>query len=318
MSSQRSTLNLPFTGIASFSKWPICTDLDSLNADVAILGMPYDQSTQYRSGARFGPRGIRDGSTIYGFALGGAYDPERDDVYLDDRWRLFDCGDVDIVHGDQTTCHENLRAAVRKIVSRGAMPVVLGGDHSITAPIVEALDTVGDFAVLQFDAHLDFVDERAGNRYGHGSPMRRVSECRHVNGMAQLGIRGIGSSKRTDFEDARKFGSVILSPRDIRRIGIPAALERLPKRARYYVTMDCDGLDPSIAPGNGSPSPGGLSYYEIQELLEGISKLGSVVGFDFVEVAPMYDLSGGTNQTASRVILDFISFILKEREKQKP
>lgn len=315
MSSQRSTLNLPFTGIASFSKWPICTDLDSLNADVAILGMPYDQSTQYRSGARFGPRGIRDGSTIYGFALGGAYDPERDDVYLDDRWRLFDCGDVDIVHGDQTTCHENLRAAVRKIVSRGAMPVILGGDHSITAPIVEALDTVGDFAVLQFDAHLDFVDERAGNRYGHGSPMRRVSECRHVNGMGQLGIRGIGSSKRTDFEDARKFGSVILSPRDIRRIGIPAALDRLPKRERYYVTMDCDGLDPSIAPGNGSPSPGGLSYYEIQELLEGISKLGSVVGFDFVEVAPMYDLSGGTNQTASRVILDFISFILKEREK---
>jgi agmatinase len=308
-------LNLPFTGIVSFSKWPICTDVQHLEADVAIIGMPYDQSTQYRSGSRFGPRGIRDGSTIYGFGLGGAYDPERDEIYLDDRWRLIDCGDVDIVHGDQTQCHENLRAAIRAIVHRGAMPVVLGGDHSITAPIVEALDSSGPFAVIQFDAHLDFVDERAGNRYGHGSPMRRVSECAHVNGMAQLGIRGIGSSGPADFKAAREYGSVIFSPRDVRRLGIPEILDRLPRRDRYYVTIDCDGLDPGIAPGNGSPSPGGFDYYEMQELLEGIARLGQIVGFDFVEVAPMYDLSGITNQTAARVILDFIGFILKEREK---
>lgn len=318
MPAQPPILNLPFTGIVSFSKWPICTDLDQLEADVAVIGVPYDQSTQYRSGARFGPRGIRDGSTIYGFGLGGAYDPERDSLYLGDQWRLIDCGDVDIVHGDQDQCHNNIRSAIRKIVSRGAMPVVLGGDHSISAPIVQALGShVGEFAVVQIDAHLDFVDERAGNRYGHGSPMRRISECDHVNGMAQLGIRGIGSSKRVDFEAAREYGSEILSVRDVRRIGIREALNRLPRSERFYVTIDCDGLDPSLAPGNGSPSPGGFNYYEMQDLLEGIAKLGGVVGFDFVEVAPMYDPSGMTNQIAARLILDFIGFILKEREKGK-
>lgn len=315
MASGPTSINLPFTGIASFSKWPIVTDLAELDADVAVLGMPYDQSTQYRSGARFGPRGIRDGSTIYGFASGNAYDPERDEVYLDERWRLVDCGDVDIVHGDQDQSHENLRHAVRTIVGRGAMPVVLGGDHSITAPIVEALASVGPFTVIQFDAHLDFVDERAGNRYGHGSPMRRISECGHVDGLAQLGIRGIGSSKRGDFEAARAAGSVILSVRDVRRLGLEATLNRIPQSERYYLSMDCDGLDPSIAPGNGSPSPGGFDYYEMQEMLDGIAKLGPIVGFDFVEVAPMYDLSGTTNQVAARLILDLIGFALKERER---
>ena len=120
MGAGPTSINLPFTGIASFSKWPIVTNMGELDADVAILGMPYDQSTQYRSGARFGPRGIRDGSTIYGFALGGAYDPERDEMFLDDRWRLVDCGDVDIVHGDQNQSHENLRHAVRTIVEQGS------------------------------------------------------------------------------------------------------------------------------------------------------------------------------------------------------
>lgn len=310
----RDPIHLPFTGICSFCKWPIQPDLETLAADVAILGVPYDQSTQFRSGTRFGPRGIRDGSTIYGFGRGGTYDPERDEIYLDDRWRYADCGDVEMVHGDQDQCHENIRRAVRTIVRRGALPVILGGDHSITAPIVEALDGVGEFAVIQFDAHLDFVDERAGNRYGHGSPMRRISECKHVTGMAQIGIRGIGSSKRADFGAARAYGSVILSPREVRRLGIEATLARIPKARQYYVTIDCDGLDPSIAPGNGSPSPGGFLYYEMQEMLEGIARMGRVVGFDFVEVAPMYDPTGMTNQTAARVILDFIGFILKERE----
>lgn len=315
MSSDRPVLNLPFTGIVSFSKWPICLDLDQLQADVAVLGVPYDQSTQFRSGSRFGPRGIRDGSTIYGFGAGGTYDPERNEVYLDDSIVCVDCGDVDMIHGDQDQCHENIRDAVRKIASRGAMPVILGGDHSISAPIVEALEVVGDFAVIQIDAHLDFVDERAGNRYGHGSCMRRISECEHVTGMAQLGIRGIGSSKRADFEMARSRGSKILSVRDIRRMGIAAALEQLPKAKQYYITIDCDGLDPSLMPGNGSPSPGGFDYYEVQELLEGVSKMGRIVGCDFVEVAPMYDPTGVTNQVAARILLDLIGFATKERHR---
>jgi agmatinase len=316
MLTERPVLNLGFTGIASFAKYPICTNLDELNADVAVIGAPYDMGTQYRSGARFGPRGIRDGSTIYGGRTDGFYDPERDTVFIGPPWKVMDCGDIDMIHGDTPQCLDNIRRAIRKIVSRGAMPVVLGGDHAITAPIVEALDQVGDFVVVQIDAHLDFVDQRAGNKYGHGSPMRRASECKHVKGIAQLGIRGVGSSKREDFENARQWGSKIFSVRDIRRIGIAAVLEQIPHCGQYYVTLDADGFDPSIMPGNGSPSPGGFTYYEVEELLEGVAKKGKVVGFDFVEVAPMYDLSGATSQTAARVILDFIGFILKEREKE--
>lgn len=314
MSQERPVLNLPFTGICSFSKFPICTDLSRLDADVAVIGVPYDMGTQWRSGARMGPRGIREASTLYSFGLGGSYDPERDEVYLDDRWRIVDCGDVDMVHGDTPQCLDNVRRAIRKIVARGAMPVVLGGDHAITAAVVEALDSVGDFVVVQIDAHLDFVDHRAGNRYGHGSPIRRASECPHVKGIAQLGIRGIGSSKREDFEAARAWGSQILSVRDVRRLGLEAVVSGLPDCGQYYVTIDIDGMDPALCPGTGTPSPGGFSYYEVQELLEGIARRGRVVGFDLVEVAPMYDLTGMTSQTAARLVLDFMGFVLKERE----
>ncbi len=312
-----SRLDLPFTGITSFCKWPICTDLNQLDADVAVLGVPYDMSTQYRPGARFGPRGIRDGSTIYSLGKDGAYDPERDEVYLDNKYKFADCGDVDIFHGNQERSHDSIRTHIRKIVSHGAIPIVLGGDHSITAPVVEAMDNIGEFAVIHFDAHLDFVDIRGGNRYGHGSPIRRVYDCEHVKGIAQLGIRGIGSSKREDFEEARKCGNVILSTRDIRKIGIAETLNRLPEFEQFYLTIDCDSLNPAIAPGTGSPSPGGFDYYEIEELLEGITQMGRLVGMDFVEVAPAYDLTGLTNQVAARIILDAIGFSLNANSKKE-
>lgn len=311
---EKQILNLPYTGIASFAKYPICTDLDALDADVAIIGVPYDMGTQWRSGTRFDPRGIRDASTLYSFGLEGSYDPERDDMYLAPPWRIVDCGDVDMVHGDLHQCFENIEAAIRKIVSKGALPVVLGGDHSTTIPFGRALDALDPFTVVQIDAHLDWADHRSGQRYGHGSPLRRLSEMEHVEGMAQLGIRGIGSSKKEDFDAARAYGSVIMSPREIRRAGIENVMERIPESERYFVTIDIDGVDPSIAPGTGTPSPGGFSYDEINELVEALTKKGDVVGFDLVEVSPPYDLSGMTAQVAARVILDFAGFILKEKE----
>jgi agmatinase len=314
--NEKQILNLPFTGIASFAKYPICTNLDDLDADVAIIGVPYDMGTQFRSGTRFGPRGIREASTLYSFGLGGSYDPERDDMYLAPPWRIVDCGDVDMVHGDLQQCFENIEAAVRKIITKGAMPVVLGGDHSITIPVAQALDTQGPLCVIQIDAHLDWADHRSGQRYGHGSPMRRMAEMEHVNEMVQLGIRGIGSSKKEDFDAAKAYGSIIIGPKEMRKLGVEGVMERIPSAERYFLTIDVDGIDPSTAPGTGTPSPGGFFYDEVNELLEALAKKGEIIGFDFVEVSPPYDPSGLTSQVAARLTLDLMGFILKERERK--
>jgi agmatinase len=181
---------------------------------------------------------------------------------------------------------------------------------------LRAFEGQGPLHVVQFDAHLDFVDERFGVREAHGNPMRRISEMEHVSGITQIGIRGLGSSKRQDFEDARAYGSDIIGPREFRRLGPQGVAERLPSGSRFYVTIDCDVLDPALAPGNGSPSPGGFTYYELTDTLRAIAARGDVLGFDFCEVAPMYDLSGVTSQVAAQVVLDFLGAIFSERQKR--
>lgn len=290
--------------------------MDQLDADVAVLGVPYDMGIQYRSGTNQGPECIRAGSKLTAFTNDdGVYDPDRDEMFLDSRWRIVDCGDADIVHGDLEQSFRNIEGSVRKIVARGAMPVVMGGDHSITIPVVRALDSLGPVCVVQIDAHLDWCDERAGQRLGQGSPMRRISEMKHVNGMAQVGIRGLGSSMKSDFEDARAYGSVIIPARDVKKKGIQYALSQIPEADRYYITYDIDGTDPSLVTGTGTPSAGGLDYYEINDLLYGITKKGEVVGFDLVEVAPQYDLSGYTGIFAARMMIEFMGYILKSKER---
>ncbi|MFD1040028.1 agmatinase [Virgibacillus byunsanensis] len=311
---EKQVLNLPFTGISTFGKYPVCPNLEELDADVAVIGVPIDMGTQWKSGARMGPRGIREGSTLYSFGLDGAYDIENDITYLGPDWKVVDCGDVDIVHGDLMQSHENTELAIRKIVSKGAMPVVLGGDHSITAAVGNGLEELGPFHVIQIDAHLDWADHRSGQRYGHGSCIRRLSEMDHVKKTFQFGIRGISSSLKEDVDAAREYGSTILSPRQMRKISLEQLLEQIPAGEKYYVTIDIDGIDPSIAPGTGTPSPGGLLYDEVNELLKGIANRGEVVAFDLVEVAPPYDPTGMTGQVAARISLDLLSYVLKEKE----
>jgi agmatinase len=183
----------------------------------------------------------------------------------------------------------------------------------VPIPILRAFKDHGPLAVIQLDAHLDFVDERLGVREGNGNVMRRIAEMDHVSGLGQIGVRGPGSSDPSDFEDARRMGSFIIGPRELRRIGLEAVLDRLPSSPNYYVTIDCDAFDPALMPGNGSPSPGGLTYHEVVDFLRGVAARGNVVGFDFVEVAPIYDQTEVTQQTSARVILDFLGAIFKHK-----
>lgn len=311
-------LNLPFVGHCTFGKQPPCLNWDDIDADVAILGVPYDMGTQYRAGARFGPRAVREASTLFSFGHNGAYDHENDVVYLpSDRVRILDIGDADIIHTDTVRSLDNAESAVRKILSNGALPVVIGGDHSVHAPAIRAFDNQLPVHIVHFDAHLDFVNERHGVYNGHGSPLRRASEMKHVAGITHLGIRGVSSSNKSDYDAARSIGSKILSVRQIRRLGVRGTLAAIPIHPRYYVTIDIDGFDPSIAPGTGTPSHGGFLYYEVVELLQGLARMGEIVGFDLVEVSPDYDHSGTTAFLAARVILDFLGYIVEARAERR-
>ena len=313
-SYEQGRLNLPFVGHCTFGKRPAFLDWDTIDADVAVLGVPYDMGTQYRPGARFGPRAIREASTLFSFGHGGAYDHEDDATYLPmDKVRIVDIGDADIIHTDTAASHRNAELAVRKILERKAMPLVLGGDHAINIPCVRAFAGEEPIHIVQIDAHLDYVDVRHGVREGHGNPMRRASEHPFVTGLTQLGIRNVSSTAREGYEDARAAGSIIRSVRQCRKLGTDGVLDLIPAGKRYYLTIDIDAFCPSIAPGTGTPSHGGFLYWEVMEILQGLAKRGDIVGIDLVEVAQAYDPSGITAMLAAQVLLNLLGYIFHER-----
>ena len=308
-------LNLPFVGICTFGKYPYVEDWDVINADVAVMGAPFDFGSQFRTGSRMGPRGIREASTLFSFGHAGAYDFEDDITYLpSDSTRIVDIGDADIIHTDTIKSHANIKFGVQKILAAKAIPVVMGGDHSINIPCIDAFENDDPIHVIQIDAHLDFVDERHGVRYGHGNPMRRASEKKYVSGLTQIGIRNVSSTAKDGYIDARKKGSKIFSVRHLRQMGMRKILDEIPKNKRYYITIDIDAFDPSIASGTGTPSHGGFYYYEVLELVDGIIKQGSVVGLDLVEVAPDYDLTNSTSTLAAQLLMNTIGRILHHKK----
>lgn len=307
-------LNLPFVGIATFAKRPYAPDWSTLEADVAVLGAPFDAGTQYRSGARFGPRSVREASTLFSFGHAGAYDHEDDTTYLTGDVRIVDMGDADIVHTDTATSHANIETGVRAALAAGALPVVIGGDHSVNIPCINAFDDQGDIHILQIDAHLDFVDVRHGVRNGHGNPMRRAAEKPYVTGLTQVGIRNVSSTTQEGYEAAREMGSDILSVRQMRKLGAEATAKRIPSGARVYITLDIDAFCPSIAPGTGTPSHGGFLYYEVLELLQHVAQSHEIVGIDLVEVAPDYDHSDSTSILAAQVLLNLLGFVFEARK----
>ena len=252
---------------------------------------------------------------MFSFGHSGAYDHEDDITYLpSDTTNVIDIGDADIIHTDTIKSHENIKYGVKKILKANSIPVVLGGDHSVNIPCINAFEDQEPIHVIQIDAHLDFVDERHGVRYGHGNPMKRASEKSYVSGMTQIGIRNVSSTAKEGYIDAKEQGSKIFSVRHLREMGINKILENIPADKRYYITIDIDAFDPSIAAGTGTPSHGGFYYYEILELLDGIIKQGTVVGLDLVEVAPDYDQTNSTSTLAAQILMNTIGRILHNRK----
>ena len=307
---KKGRLNLPFVGICTFGKYPYQPDWDKIEADIAILGAPFDCGSQWRSGSRMGPRGVREASTLYSFGHDGAYDHEDDIVYLKSDSTIIDIGDADIIHTDTLSSHTNIEYGVRKILSSNAIPIVIGGDHSVNIPCINAFSDSEPFHLIQIDAHLDFVDERHGVKYGHGNPMRRAAEKSYVSGLTQIGIRNVSSTAKEGYEDAKKMGSNIISVRQFRELGVSKIIDQIPNNIPYYVTIDIDAFDPSIASGTGTPSHGGFLYYEILELIDLIAQKGKIIGMDLVEVAPDYDITTSTTTLAAQLLLNSIGRIL--------
>jgi len=298
---------LPFVGVVTFCKVPYTRALDGV--DVAVLGVPLDQGVTNRVGARYGPRAIREASQIYGPFLRaeeGIYDVELGRCKLA-RTRIVDYGDVPVA---PTLSEFNLNLVtlhVQEILKHDVFPVVLGGDHSITFPVVRAFEG-RRLSVVHFDTHLDFMDEVAGVRLCHANPMKRISELGHVEGITQIGIRGLLNPEFI-VEEAVKYGSRIITAEEAIRNGSRWVLEQIPESENIYVTIDIDVLDPSVAPGTGTPEPGGFTYLQMREMLTALPEKGNVVGFDIVEVNPLYDPAGVTAQVAARLIIDFLAAV---------
>ena len=219
---------------------------------------------------------------------------------------LADAGDVRLVPGDHTGNLERITTVVRILLRAGTVPIVLGGDHAVTVPVLQAYAEQTGLCIVQIDAHLDWRDEVDGIREGFSSPMRRASELSSVHAMIQIGLRGAGSGREEEFAAARTWGSVLVPARTVHREGIEWVLDRLPQASAYYVTLDADGIDPGIMPGVNAPAPGGLTYWQVFDLLCGIAHRGQIVGFDLTELAPARDPSGVTVAHAVRILLVLI------------
>jgi agmatinase len=262
---------------------------DPHGLDVAIVGVPYDGGTSYRPGARLGPREIRaQSSLIRPYSYFQKVSPF-------DRLNVADVGDVDAPPVSIERCYEVIEARVGAIVDAGARPILIGGDHSISLPVLRALARHhGPLALVQFDAHIDTWDEYFGGKYFHGTPFRRAIEEGLIDGkrFVQVGIRGPMYGE-DDFDFHRQHGITMIDIDQVKARGVEWTVDRIREvvNGPAYMTFDIDSVDPAFAPGTGTPEVGGLTSHEAQRLVRGLAGL-QLTGGDIVDVAPVFDGPG--------------------------
>ena len=289
--------------------------LESLAAPFAAIGAPFGVPYAMRNvhhGASEAPAALRAMSARFGRML-EHHDFDLGGTPFDGRpWPIVDLGDVPADPRDLPGNAARVTEAVAGVVARSAAPVVLGGDDSISALAIRGLERAGPLTVVQIDAHIDFRDEVGGVRDGYSSPMRRASEMPWVERIVHVGTRGLGSARPRDVEETLAAGNLIITAHKVREKGIDHILDRLPEQGRYYVVLDCDGLDPSVAPGTSAPSPGGLSYHEAADLFVGLARRGKVVGMNVAEHYPSFDINGITSLVIARLIAIWIGTAVRQ------
>lgn len=314
MSDQRSPIagqgtgSYPFVGIPSFLRAPIKQDLHQLDADVAVLGVPSDEGSPFLPGSRFGPRGIREHSMRFG--ADGYYDARDERLYLDYELanrRIADVGDAEVFPTDPEGTWDAITSAMRLVLASGALPVVLGGDHAVSAPVVRAFDR--PINVVHFDAHIDYSPFRHGFMYTNTHPMRHIRAMPHVQSIMQVGIRSI-RNKMSDVHDSRNDGNQVVGMEELRDISPARIVTRMEPGAPVYVSIDVDVLDMPLVPGCVSAEPDGLTYAELRAALIALAEHAEIVGFDLVEVNPLLDVGTGiTSYLAAHTIVEFLGHI---------
>ena len=299
-----------FSGARTFMRLPNTQDLE--NADVAIVGAPFDTGATFRAGARFGPEGIRSVSHLL-----RRYNPSLG-VVIFDHLSVIDYGDVPVVPGFIEASYAKISEGLEPIHRAGVVPIVLGGDHSIALPELRAAAAVhGPLALVQFDSHPDTWDSYFGQKHTHGTPFRRAVEegLLDTSRAIQVGMRG-SIYDEGDWNDAREMGFDLVPTDEVRKLGIPAMIDRIRERvgdAKTYVSFDVDFVDPAFAPGTGTPEIGGFTSREAQEFVRGLAGL-DIIGCDVVEVYPAYDPAGITALLAANVAHEFLSLIALRRK----
>ena len=299
-----------FSGVRTFMRLPNTQDLE--NADVAIVGAPFDTGATFRAGARFGPEGIRSVSHLL-----RRYNPSLG-VVIFDHLSVIDYGDVPVVPGFIEASYKKISEGLEPIHRAGVVPIVLGGDHSIALPELRAAAAVhGPLALVQFDSHPDTWDSYFGQKHTHGTPFRRAVEegLLDTSRAIQVGMRG-SIYDEGDWNDAREMGFDLVPTDEVRKLGIPAMIDRIRERvgdAKTYVSFDVDFVDPAFAPGTGTPEIGGFTSREAQEFVRGLAGL-DIIGCDVVEVYPAYDPAGITALLAANVAHEFLSLIALRRK----
>jgi agmatinase len=297
----------------NFAGLPSWENTRGFQTDIAIIGIPHgtSYSADTPSYSANAPSAIRQASKRYGKMI-DHYDFDFGGPLLDHRdIRVTDCGDVPGDPSDPAGNHRHSEERIRAIIDAGAVPIVLGGDDSVTIPFLRAFQGKGMYTVVQIDAHIDWRHEVNGITEGPSSPMRRASEMDWIDNLIQAGIRGVGSARAEDVEAAQACNARIITAKSVQDNGIGRILNPVAEGASCLLTIDCDGLDPSVMPAVNTPMPGGLTYHHIVDLLHGLTKKANVCGFNLVEFVPEKDTNGLSALTAARIVFNMIGALVR-------
>lgn len=300
---------LSYAGISTFARAPLAALDGSWSVDAAVLGIPFDIALGFRPGARFAPRAIRDASLRYAIPPEGFWDWRTGTTILSG-CTIRDAGDVDLPSLEPELAHARIEAAARALRKRCRVPVFLGGDHSVSYPLLRAFDDEDELHVVQLDAHLDFTDVRDGTRWSNSSPFRRATEAlQNLTHITTIGLRGL----RTDAEAvaaAHARGHTLVHADDVGNNGQIAATA-VPVGKAVYLSIDVDVFDPAVLSGTSSPEVDGLTYRQLASIIRRVTESNRIVGIDCVELAPNLDPSGVSALVAARLLVETLGMVLR-------